>query len=105
MYVKLISRFTFCVLLLASEVCFDAGDVFVFTLVFTGENGGVFTFLGESNNAFVLFGDSSLSNLLNIFFTYDFALTGLMSALPSGLMRIISRRSSSDICLIPKPLA
>jgi len=108
LYVKL-SRFTFCISLLISEVCFDIGDVFVFTLVFIGEDGGVFIFLGESNNAFALFGDGnlSLSDLFNIFFVFDFFVTvGLISAaLPSGLVRIISRRSSSDICLIPKLLA
>lgn len=104
------SRFTFCALLLVSEACFDIGnDIFVSTLVFTGKDGGAFIFSGEFDKAFALLGDgnSSLSDLLNIFFTFDLAFVGLiLVALPSGrLVRIISRKSSSFICSMPKLLA
>lgn len=103
MYIKLIFKFTSCELLFVSEACFNIGDIFVFI----GEDGGVI-FLGELNDAFTLCGDGdlSLSDLFNIFFTFDFVFVGLIaSALPCGLVRIISRRSSSNICLMPKLLA
>lgn len=94
--------------LIASNVSFGIDDVF------TGEHGGIFTFSERSHKSvgadFSCFdnGNLSSSNLFNIFFAFDFAfvINGLTSsALPSGLVRIISKRSSSDICLIPKLLA
>lgn len=112
--------------MLVSEDCFgtggetlvSTGETLVFTdetLVFTGEIS-VFTgeigafFSCEIDSAFVLFGDGdlSLSDLFDIFVTFGFALVvaGLISSdLPSGLVRIISKRSPSDICLMPKLLA
>lgn len=103
-YIELIFKFTSCELLFVSEACFDIDDI----SVFIGEDGGVFIFLGEPNDAFTLFGDGDLSlwDLFNIFFTFDFVFVGLIaSVLPCGLVRIISRRSSSNICLMPKLLA
>lgn len=90
--------------MLVIEAGFGTGDVFIFT----GEDGGVFIFLDEFNDAFILLGDGdlSLSDLFNILFVFDFAFVGLtFSTLPFGLVRIISKRSSSDICFMPKLLA
>lgn len=88
MRVRFILKLTSCELLLVFEVCIDTGKV------------NVSVSCGDS--------DLSLSDLFNIFFAFGLALVaaGLTSAvLPSGLVRIISRRSSSDICLIPELLA
>jgi len=95
--------FTSCELLLVFEICVDTGNN-VFTTV---EGGGVFIFSGEVNNISDLDGDNdlSLSNLFDIFFAFRLAAGLISSTLPSGLVRIISRRSSSDICLIAKLLA
>lgn len=78
-------------------------------MVFTGEIGET-SFLGETDSAFVLLGDGdlSLSELFNIFLVlgFVFVVAGLISSdLPSGFVRIISKRSSSVICLMPKLLA
>jgi len=100
----LIFGFTSCELLLISETCVDIGDnVFVFTI----EGGGVFIFSDEVNDVSVLDGDNdlSLSDLFDIFFAFRLPAGLISSTLPSGLVRIISRRSSSDICLMPKLLA
>lgn len=101
------SKFTSCEQLIKFDVCFDIdGDIFI------GEHGGVFTFSERSCEPvgvdFALFGDGDLSssNLFNNFFDFAFVICGLTSlTLPSGLVRINSRRSSSDICLTPKLLA
>jgi hypothetical protein len=96
--------FTSCEPPLVSEICVDIGDnVFVFIV----EGDGVFIFSGEVNDVSVLDGDSVLllSDLFDIFFTFRLAAGLISSTLPFGFVRIISRRPSSDICLIPKLLA
>lgn len=114
---KIIFSFTSCKLLLVSEVCFNTGnDILVSTeesLVSVGKSSvftveiGEASFLDVTGNVFVLFGDGDLllPDSFDIFFTFDFALAVvslISSALPSGLVRIISKRSFSDICLMPK---